>query len=262
MRSSRKVIKTARLSERMRDIPVPRQDESPAEAGSPAEADSPPAADAAGAESSGAGQPDSLVPPDPLPPLLGDPPPQPAGVSPEEIELLRAQAWEEGQREGFAAGKREAAQLIAVLQRMVDEAKAAREEFIAVTTPQLLNLAVQIAEKIVRREVETDPTVVQRIAEDALRHAVDKHHLRIRVNPEDWETLQAVAPELQAALDDIREFEIVPDRRRGDRRMARGGCLIETESGIIDARIETQLEEIRERLTEEHPDGQLRLEPL
>ena len=172
--------------------------------------------------------------------------------SPEEIELLRAQAWEEGQREGFAAGKMEAAQLITVLQNVVDEAMAAREEFIAVTTPQLLNLAVQIAEKIIRREVERDSTVVQRIAEDALRHAVDKHHLRIRVNPEDLETLQAVAPELQAALDDIREFEIVPDRRSGDRRMARGGCLVETESGTIDARIETQLEEVRERLMGEN----------
>lgn len=256
MRSSRKVIKAARLSDRLRDIPVQEARMSGEE--------EPPCSDVltrgedgSAVEEGMAWQVESPVNSDSLTPLPVEPTPPAAVPSPEAIERLRAQAWEEGRREGFAAGKREAAPLIAVLQNIADEARAAREEFIAITTPQLLNLAVQIAEKIIRREVETDPTVVQRIAEDALRHAVDKHHLRIRVHPEDLETLQAAAPELQAALDDIREFEIVPDRRRGDRRMARGGCLIETESGIIDARIETQVEEVRERLTGEHPDGQL-----
>ncbi len=256
MRSSRKVIKTARFSARTRDIPV-REDRVSEEEESLSSDVLTQREAVPTVEERVTWPADAPVNSDSLTHLPVDPAPQPVVPSPEEIELLRAQAWEEGQREGFAAGKREAAQLITVLQNIMEEAMAAREEFIAVTTPQLLNLAVQIAEKIIRREVETDPTVVQRIAEDALRHAVDKHHLRIRVNPEDLETLQAAAPELQAALDDIREFEIVPDRRGGDRRMARGGCLIETESGIIDARIETQLEEVRERLTAECPDGHL-----
>jgi flagellar assembly protein FliH len=166
----------------------------------------------------------------------------------EEAARLRAEAWEEGRRQGYADGKEEAAQLIRIAQRIADESLAAREEFIALTTPQLLKLAVQIAEKIIRREVETDPAVVQRMVSEALQRAVGRRHLQVRVNPDDLETLQAVAPELHAALDGVQEFEIVPDRRSGDRRMERGGCVVETEGGIIDARIEAQLEEVQTRL--------------
>lgn len=256
MRSSYKVIKTARLSERPRDIPVPEEQASE-EAESPnCDAPTQPENVAEG-EASEEETREAVAPSEPsAPPPEAFVPPQTV-PSPEEIERLRAQAREAGWQEGFAAGRQEAAQLIAILQNIVNEAIAARAEFIAIATPQLLNLAVQIAEKIIRREVETDPTVAQRIAEEALRQAVDKHHLRIRVHPEDLATLQAIAPELRAALDDVREFEIVPDRRSGHRRMARGGCLIETESGVIDARIETQLEEIREQLMEAGSDGQL-----
>ncbi|MCS6860339.1 MAG: FliH/SctL family protein [Abditibacteriales bacterium] len=261
MRSSRKVIKTARLSGRLRHIPFPEEPAS--EEIEPSPSDTPiPEGDVIEDQISSSHQEDDVIAAEEcanadVPHRLPvEPPASPPSLSTEEVERLRAQAWEEGRREGFAAGKQEAAQLLALLRGVVEEAMAARETFIAITTPQLLNLAVQIAEKIVRREVERDATVVQRIAEDALRHAVDKHHLRIRVHPDDLATLQALAPELRAALEDVREFEIVPDRRRGDRRMMRGGCLIETESGVIDARIETQLEEIHERLMEECPDGQ------
>jgi flagellar biosynthesis/type III secretory pathway protein FliH len=251
MTSSPKVIKSARPSPQTRDIPTierEAEEEQPAD-DSPLSLES--LADLPSPEDNPfrdhrERQPDESAeteePASVPPPLV---------LSSEELEQLCAQVREEGRQTGYANGKAEATPFVALLQNTVDELNAAWERFTVEIPPQLLKLAVEIAEKIIRCEVQTDSAVVERIATEALQHAVGKRQILIRVHPDDLETLQSVEPELRAALDSVREFEIVPDRRGGERRMARGGCVVETESGIIDARLEAQLAEVQNRLVGE-----------
>jgi flagellar assembly protein FliH len=99
----------------------------------------------------------------------------------------------------------------------------------------LVELALQIAKKIVRREVTIDREVALTLVKVSLAKLHDRSIAEIHLNPEDFTYVQAHREKLgfRGAL------EIIEDPL-----VSVGGCLIHTETGDIDARIESQFEEI------------------
>jgi flagellar assembly protein FliH len=109
----------------------------------------------------------------------------------------------------------------------------------------MLDLALEVARKVVREELMQQPAHVLAIVRDALRRVQGFGRLRIRVNPLDVDLLRQNRPSLLQVVDGVEGIEIVEDRR-----VDQGGCVIETEQGVYDARIRTQLGEIERVLRE------------
>lgn len=111
---------------------------------------------------------------------------------------------------------------------------------------ELVELAVRIAERVILRRSEEDRNLVYRTACAALEKARERHEVTIFVNPLDLAVLEEFQTELVARFDDLKvvRFEV-------DRRVDRGGVRIETPSGLIDARIRTQVDEIIKSLIPE-----------
>ncbi|AFN75361.1 Flagellar assembly protein FliH [Melioribacter roseus P3M-2] len=107
----------------------------------------------------------------------------------------------------------------------------------------VVNTAVEIARKIVRREVETESLI-----NDNLKNAISKiigaNEVIIKLNPEDKDELN----EFSKSLLNNSSFNKI--KFEADERIEKGGCLVETEIGNVDARISSQLEEIRLKLEE------------
>ena len=79
---------------------------------------------------------------------------------------------------------------------------------------------------------------------NALRRVADNGALRVRVNPDDLEMVRSNRADLLHIVEGVsRTSKFVEDRRVGA-----GGCIVETESGSIDARIETQLASLGDTL--------------
>ena len=88
------------------------------------------------------------------------------------------------------------------------------------------------------------------IIRNALRRVVDKENVRIRVSMSDSARVRGAKDDIMGIVDGLRHLEIIDDRRVGD-----GGCVIETNAGTIDAKIETQLAEVeRSLLPDETPE--------
>ncbi len=162
------------------------------------------------------------------------------------IVAAREEGKQEGLKEGLARGReegletaREPAKLLEKAMRRVTEE---RETLLAKAERDVLDLAIAVATRIVRREVEVDRDLVTRVIGDALRRASPLEEVVVRVNPTDYARIKSV-PGLETSLGEIRHLVLVEDRR-----VTTGGCLIETTSGAIDARVETQLEEIERAL--------------
>ena len=100
-------------------------------------------------------------------------------------------------------------------------------------------LALEIARKIVKIEVTSNPQVVKTIAQDGLRRVTDRGAVRIVVNPDDLQNIRASRQDLLQAIDGIENLIIDADRRVG-----RGGCMIETSAGSIDAKLDTQFDQV------------------
>ncbi len=108
---------------------------------------------------------------------------------------------------------------------------------------QVKDLALEIAERILKTEVTTNPEVVSEITRHALRRLAGSSQARLRVNPEDVERLRARRDELMALLEGLHSIDILEDRGVGS-----GGFLFETEGGSLDARIDTTLAEFARAL--------------
>ncbi|MFP4417432.1 MAG: FliH/SctL family protein [Chitinivibrionales bacterium] len=105
----------------------------------------------------------------------------------------------------------------------------------------LLNFTFILARKIIHREIQTDSDIVIGVVRKALSYISDRERLAIRVSPEDLETVSGKKSLWQSVNERIDNITIATDER-----IEKGGCIIESPSGIADARIETQLQELHD----------------
>lgn len=100
---------------------------------------------------------------------------------------------------------------------------------------ELVDLAIQIAKKIVAREVTIDREIALTLVKVSLGKLHNRSAAEIHLNPEDFTFVKSHTDKL-----DFRgSLELVEDKS-----ISVGGCLIHTETGDIDARIESQFDEI------------------
>ncbi len=142
----------------------------------------------------------------------------------EECKQLR----EQSKQEGFAEGLKQLNDKIIGLDQ---EIKRLRHEM----NKLILPLALKAAKKIVARELEIHPETIVDIVQQALIPATQNHRITVWVNKADKEILEAEKPKLKQILEHV---EVLSIKERDD--VAPGGCIIETESGIINAAIENQ----------------------
>lgn len=103
--------------------------------------------------------------------------------------------------------------------------------------------AVAVAERIVKREITlTDDVVVAQIKE-AVHRIVGVESIKLRVHPSDEGIVRAHRTAFLSSLENVRDLVVETDDG-----MERGGCIIESASGNVDARISTQLRQIEASL--------------
>ena len=162
-----------------------------------------------------------------------------------EAETIKKQAYNEGFREGASRAAEQAQELIARLERDIAVVAEDRVGVVDAVEPQALKLCLEAVEKVIRHEVRTDPRVVLRVVKSCLRRIKDCSEVYVRVSSEELEHVKARHDELVGLAEGSREIHIVDDRR-----ISPGGCVIETASGDLDARIETQLDKLNTKLVE------------
>jgi flagellar assembly protein FliH len=163
-------------------------------------------------------------------------------------EAVRA-GFEQGFQAGFEQGQREAAARFEDEHRMAlaafvdelnlraDRLEAAFADWVAHLEAPLAGLATVIAARVLARELQSDPAAVVGIAKQALAEVTHASEARIRVNPFDSAEIEAHRDALLAASSGLRRIDIVNDPS------ILGGCLVETDGGSIDARVESMLEQ-------------------
>lgn len=141
-----------------------------------------------------------------------------------ECEALKEQAQMEGYEEGFKTWAEQVAKLEAEILQL-------RKEFEKKLSP----LALAAAKKILGRELETSPESVTDVVATALRPVATHKKITVYVNQQDFEFLDKNKPKLKELFESLESFSLRP---RAD--VQPGGCVIETEGGIINAQLENQ----------------------
>jgi flagellar assembly protein FliH len=157
-----------------------------------------------------------------------------------EAERIREQARAIGEKEGFAAGRAEVRPEIdaalAAAAEAAREIRALEDEVLRAAERDVVDLALRLAEKILAGALDVQPERVLDVARNALRRLADRRQVTVLVNPQDLELLDESLPQIAAELGGIDQLDV-----QADRRVGRGGAIVQTTSGEIDATIETQL---------------------
>jgi flagellar biosynthesis/type III secretory pathway protein FliH len=111
----------------------------------------------------------------------------------------------------------------------------------------VLRLAMTIAGAILKREIAVDRDAVLVHVREALRHLVGVEKVKLRVNPRDEELLRQHRAEIFTATDSLRDMVI-----EADDKIEPGGCIAESESGNVDARVATQINRLEILLFEQN----------
>jgi flagellar assembly protein FliH len=108
---------------------------------------------------------------------------------------------------------------------------------------ELLEVALGVAKKVVQQELAARPEIWLGMIRAAIRHTVDREHIVVRVPPPLAAYLRDAAPDLRAALEGVKEIEVVEDPGLGA-----DGCVVESRFGEVDISIETQFEAAEQAL--------------
>lgn len=141
-----------------------------------------------------------------------------------ECEHLKEQAQHEGYAEGYQAW----AEHIALLEKEILKVREDLEKM-------LIPVALKAAKKIVGREIELSEDTIVDIVSNSLKAVSQHKKITIYVNKKDLDPLELSRSRLKEIFESL---EVLSLRERSD--IARGGCVIETEGGIINAQLENQ----------------------
>jgi flagellar assembly protein FliH len=192
----------------------------------------------------------TLEAPPGLSPFAGPPLPEPEIDLEAEVAAARAA----GHEEGFQAGRLEAQEAmaagVAALQAAAAAVAAERERVSAAVEAAAVELGLQIAEQALAAAVAVQPERVVDVARGALRRMVERDRVTLLVNPEDLELVRGASASLVAELGGIEHCDV-----QAERRVARGGAIVRTAEGEVDATIATKLERAREVLERELRDA-------
>jgi flagellar assembly protein FliH len=161
------------------------------------------------------------------------------------IDEIKSSAFQQGfsagEKVGFEAGTKRVDPLINSFNQGLEQLKNIRREIHQKIEKEVAQLALSIAKKVVCHEVKTTEETVVCVAREALSRVENPGKIKVKLNPADLQFIQDTKSQLSDFLDDVESI-----RFEAEDSIQSGGCLIETDMGDIDARIEKQLQAIEE----------------
>ncbi len=158
-----------------------------------------------------------------------------------------AKGLEQGRSEMRACQQDRIDQAVGALQTAMQEMARIRQHDIEQMEIETVRLALAIVGKIIGHASE-HASVIRHVVQAAMRKVADPRRMTVRLNPRDVETVDAFKPEL-LPTDDVGAHL----RLEADESIQRGGCVIETQLGEVDARIDQQLKTMERLLSAQLP---------
>jgi flagellar assembly protein FliH len=159
-----------------------------------------------------------------------------------------AKGYEQGERAGAEAGAKRAEAMLRRLAETIQELAEVRRTMVRQTERQMVQLALAISRRILRREVALDSDLTLTMARVALDRLGDSTAVTIRLNPDDFE---ATCRQREALLAGS-HVTVAPDAS-----VSRGGCLVQSDFGYVDAGVDAQFQELARALLVEEGQEQL-----
>lgn len=171
------------------------------------------------------------------------PTPQQSHANQLEIEEKLQASFERGRQSGMDEVEAQLRQATQALAAACNDINGLKEKMLQRSSDDMLRLVLAIAERVVNAELSINEEVIARTVQQAIQVAVSAEEFRIKINPDDLQVVQERKPLFVASLSGLSHIEFVADAS-----VTRGGCILESALGRVDATIEAQLSAVTKTL--------------
>lgn len=165
-----------------------------------------------------------------------------------EMEKATREAYAKGYTEGITKGTEDEKSRLFLaaeaLTKSIRELDRVRREILEGNEDRILDIVFSVSEKVINQEVSANRDTVYSVLKSAIKLVLDKEEIKVRMNSDDYRYIMEINPGFIDSFEDIRNMTVVEDNR-----ISRGGIVIETPSGEVDARLEQQLHEIKKAMS-------------
>lgn len=151
--------------------------------------------------------------------------------------------YDRGYREGMAKAEEEAVAVRTQAGEVLRQAENFRREKLEQLEQEMIDLALDIAERLLTVQLTLDREVIVNVAAEALRLVADRQNVVLFVNPDELELVERKKDELKSLLPARAQLQVLADAA-----VQPGGCRIDTEQGLVDATMETRKEALLKAL--------------
>ncbi len=160
-----------------------------------------------------------------------------------DLEAKIEEAYLLGKREGAEKVEKRFGDTTKAFSAALEELSQLRESILKNSSDDMLRLVLAIVEQVIPCAVSLNPEIIHHTIVKALQASVDSDVYHVKVHPDDLAMVVEKKPLMLASISGLKNITVEPDES-----ISRGGCLVESELGEVDATIESQLEEIRAKI--------------
>lgn len=163
----------------------------------------------------------------------------------EEIESIAYnEGFAQGKKDGEELGRRQYEAKGQRLEKIVQALQGRGRELLDIYERQMVQLCLEVAKCVVHQEIQTRPEIVLDCIRAAMGHVIEGSRLSVHLNPKDAELVgEMIETDIQIAGN--HPVDIIPDNK-----IDHGGCLIETEFGLVDATAKTKWQTVSDAIDE------------
>jgi len=167
-----------------------------------------------------------------------------------EAEIIKKKAYEEGfikgKNEGLELEKKRLSEIVHNLINGLSEINYLKEKMVKQLEKNMIILIKEISKKVILNETFTNKEIVKNLIKQALQQLIDKTHVDIKVSPQDFEYLLKFKKKFLEEVEGLKHINIIKEKK-----VKPGGFIIETDTEILDGRIEKRLENIFKAIEEQ-----------
>lgn len=155
---------------------------------------------------------------------------------------------DEGRTEAFQQTHREIVEKLETLEALLNNVAEMKKDLVGFNETHLVKLAYHMAKKLAMKELVEDPTTLVEVLKTAVARVQEEEDVVLRISEQQHEFISTLRTESKRELDFLKNVKI-----EADPTITPGGCVIQTNYGEIDARIEERLSNLWDAIVEASP---------
>lgn len=169
-------------------------------------------------------------------------------VQQEAYEQAKKLGYDDGFKQAYADRKEEIENYISVFAELVNSIQNIKPELVHQNEAHLVKLTYQIASRLLYSHIEEDPNVVLPVIEKSIEAAQADEEINLYISPSQYQTIKEIQDSSERKFDFLKNVKLLPSDD-----IAPGGCVVETNYGEIDARVEERVKKMGDEVFKSVP---------